>query len=162
MGAQVDGQRVRAPRYGRSFLPTLIVGSAVMTYGVYGLFENAGRTHPGQWVRWFIGAALVHDLLLAPVIVGLGVLTMRTVPERWYASVQTALITTALVCASVAPFLLGFGRRADNPTLLPNDYWRGLAYVLSVVWAGILIAHAAVRERDDLRETGGCRRSDID
>jgi len=139
MGAQTDRARLNAPERSRFFIPLLLIGTGVMGFGVYGLIDNANRTHPDQWIRWFLGAAFVHDLLVAPALIGLGRLAAARLPGRYRAPVQSAMVISAIVTAVTLPFLLGLGRREDNPTLLPNDYGRGLILVLGPVWAVALL-----------------------
>jgi hypothetical protein len=131
----------------RVFWPMAAIGIAIMGFGVYGLFENSARTHPGQWVRWFVGAAIAHDFVLAPTVAIVGVVAARQGPSRYRAIVQGALLASGIVVLTAYPFVRGYGRRPDNPSVLPNNYVIGLLVVLGVIWvvAGALAWRAQRR-----------------
>nr|MBA2601448.1 hypothetical protein [Actinomycetota bacterium] len=116
----------------RVFIVMAMLGWGVMAFGVLGLFHNSARTHPGEWVKWFLGGALVHDAVLAPVVFGVALLLGR-VPRPWKASLQGGLVAAAVVTLTVYPFLRGYGRRSDNLSVLPNDYSSGLIRTLAVI-----------------------------
>lgn len=116
------------------FSPWTIAGIGIMAFGVFGLFLDSADTRPDRWVRWFVGGALVHDLIVAPIVIGVGLL-VALVPRRFQGPVQGALISSAIVGITAFPFVGGFGRRSDNPSALPNDYAAGLLWVLAVIWA---------------------------
>lgn len=118
----------------RVFWPLAGIGIAVMGYGLYGLFENSSRTHPSQWVRWFVGAAIAHDFVVAPIVIGVGVVVVRRVHGLLKAPLQGALIATGILVLLAYPFVRGYGRSPGNPTVLPNNYARGLVVVLAIVW----------------------------
>jgi hypothetical protein len=124
----------REPVNPRVFLPMAALGIAIMGFGVYGLFENSARTHPGHWVMWFFGAAIAHDFVLAPTVAIVGVVAARQVPSRYRPIVQGALIASGIVVLTAYPFVRGYGRQPSNPTVLPNNYLIGLLVVLSVIW----------------------------
>jgi len=90
---------------------------------------------PAVWIRWWVTAAVVHDVVVAPVALVVGYLVVRFAPRVAKAPLQAALILSALVVAVSWPALRGYGRIASNPTYLPRDYGRGLAVSLVLVWA---------------------------
>jgi hypothetical protein len=49
------------------------------------------------------------------------------------------------------PLVLGLGRSADNASLLPRPYGRGLLLILALVWsaAAVRVAVRAWRRRSD-------------
>jgi hypothetical protein len=133
-----------------------VVGGAVMAFGVCGLFRDAARAHPDQWVRWFVGAALVHDFLVAPLVFVVAALTRRLLSERSRGIVNGALIATAVLSAMTYPFLRGFGDNPDNASILPNNYALNLSLVVGLLWlvvAVTLIARSRVKPGRDERQT---------
>jgi hypothetical protein len=117
----------------------VLVGWPVMGFGVWGLIHESSRTHPDQWLRWFAGILLAHDLLVAPAVFALGVLLGARVPR----GVCLGLAASAMIVATSWPVLAGYGRTPDNPSVLPNHYAAGLLTVLGAVWltvAGPLVA----------------------
>lgn len=119
---------------GWGFWVGLVVGWATIAYGVGGLLDNATDTRPGDLVRWYVGGALAHDLVAAPLVCGAGWLLGRAVPRVVRAPVAAGLVVTASVVLYTWPLLRGYGLRADNPSALPQNYAAGLAWVLGAVW----------------------------
>jgi len=124
---------------GRTFWICLIAGWAVIAYGIGGLLLNADRTHPEQWIRWVVGALVVHDLIVAPLVFALGAYLVARIPPGARAATQGALFASGVVVLTAWPFLRGYGLLADNPSALPNNYALGLAIVLSLVWAATAV-----------------------
>lgn len=50
-------------RFPRAFWAGVVAGWAIIAFGVWGLFMDANQTNPASWVKWFLGGALVHDLV---------------------------------------------------------------------------------------------------
>ena len=129
---------------GPAFWVGAVVGWGVIVAGIVGLLSQSGQTRPSDAARWVLGAAVLHDLVLAPVVIGIGLLLTKAAPRRWRAVVQGAFVITAMVSLFSIPFVRGYGRIANNPSLLPGNYATGLLTVLAVVWAGaavILVVH---------------------
>ncbi|CAN5626856.1 hypothetical protein BH20ACT23_BH20ACT23_01210 [soil metagenome] len=132
----------------RVFWVCTALGWLVILYGVWGLFDNANRTHPEQWIRWFVGSLVVHDFVVAPLTFAVGALVMTRVPRPLRAPLQAGLITSAIIVLTTWPLVRGYGLRSDNPSALPNDYLTGLAMALAAVWSVVAaIAWRAWRRR---------------
>lgn len=154
----------RPPSRGVSFWLGVAVGWSVMAFAVRGILQHDVDTRPASLARFVIGSALVHDLLVAPVVLAAGVLVARLgsgrSPEpssalghsqerrrfgrsRWRAAMQAGLIVTGLVALYAFPLVRGYARVLHNPTSLPRNYSVELAVVLAVFWgaicAGVLI-----------------------
>lgn len=112
----------------------LILGGVLfMGYGVFGAVTDADVNLIG--VPLFLIAVLIlHDGIFLPVVLGAGALVNRLVPRPWRGTVRTAGILSLAVSVIALPLVLGFGRSADNPSLLPGNYGSGLVGVLALVW----------------------------
>jgi hypothetical protein len=106
-----------------------------MAFGVMGLIHNSSRTHPDQWVKWFIGSLVAHDFIVAPLVFAIGALLVARIPAAWRAPIQSGLIATGIIVLMSWPLLRGYGRDPRNPSVLPNNYAVNLVIVLAVVWA---------------------------
>jgi hypothetical protein len=124
----------------------LILGWLVILYGVWGLFDASQRTNPDQWVRWFLGSLVAHDLVIAPLTFATGAFLVKRVRGSLRGSLQAGLIASAIIVLTVWPLVRGYGLREDNPSALPNNYVAGLMLVLTVVWSGVAILAARSRK----------------
>ncbi|MDT5040547.1 MAG: hypothetical protein QOE51_1532, partial [Actinoplanes sp.] len=73
----------------------------------------------------------------------------RFAPPRLHTLIRAALIVTLAVTVVAFPLVLGRGRSADNPSLLPLHYGRGLLEIYGIIWAtaGAALLMRSWRER---------------
>ena len=102
--------------HGLVFWSTALAGAGLCTYGIWGLFSESAFTQPSSFARWFVGGALVHDALVAPLAAAIGVVLLR-VAGRHRLAVRSALFMTAVVTAVAWAPLRGYGRRPGNPSI---------------------------------------------
>jgi hypothetical protein len=138
-GGFVTDQR-NAPS-GKIFWLGLVAGWAVMLFGLAGLLDDASRTHPVNFGVWFLGSALVHDVLIAPAVFALGFAIVRVVPAGVRPFLRTGLILSAAVLVVAFPMIAGPGK-PGNPSALPRNYPAGLAVILGLIWVGTGIMFA--------------------
>ena len=125
-----------APRpAGPRFWISAAVGWAVIGWGVVGIFRHSLDTRPANLAKFVVGGALLHDLLVAPGVILVGVLVVRAVPARARVPVQAALFVSGIVALFSWPLVRAYGLAANNPTSLPHNYGLNLLVVLGVVWA---------------------------
>lgn len=98
------------------------LGGALVGLGFVGLGLNS---NPLGWALWFGGVLLVHDAVLAPVVLLTGVVAAKA-----GRSLRAWLIVAGLVTLATLPTILALGRRADNPSILPHHYGLNLIIVL--------------------------------
>nr|WSX48766.1 hypothetical protein OG409_07275 [Streptomyces sp. NBC_00974] len=84
---------------------------------------------PGGVVVWLGGALVLHDGVIAPLVLAVG-MAVAAVPARGV--VRGALLTGGALVLITLPLLLRPGVPA-NPSVLPLPYGRNLAVVLGVV-----------------------------
>jgi hypothetical protein len=132
------------------------IGLCFVGIGVRGILGNGHDTHPRSWITWLVASALVHDLVLAPIIGMVGLLVGRLVPGRARAAVQLGLLVSGcvLVVGLTAVLTPGGRHYFDNASLLPLAYGRNLVIVLAAVWTTIVIAIVVASRR---RSTGTAR-----
>lgn len=112
-------------------------GLALIGVGLRGI---AADVPPARWAAWFAGAAVLHDAVLVPLVLVAGLAT-GLLPGRFRRIVRAALVVAACVSVVSLPLVLGYGRRADEPSRLPLPYGRNLAIVLAAI--AVLAAAAA-------------------
>ena len=133
--------------HGAGFWIGLAIGGAVMAYGVRGVFMELGPANPFRLATWVVGLDLVHDLLLAPMVVVVGFLLARVLPRSMRGPARAAAALSGIVVLFSIPLLTAWGRRAGNSSTLPLDYARNVWVVLAVIWAGaaVIVAVRMVR-----------------
>jgi hypothetical protein len=129
---------------GPLFWVSAAAGWAVIAVGLRGIFTNSLDTRPANLARFVVAGALLHDLLVAPVVIVLAVALARNVPRRARAAVQAALAVSGIVTLFSYPLVRAYGLATHNPTSLPHNYAANLLVVLGVVWA--VAAAVAVRQ----------------
>jgi hypothetical protein len=133
----------REPR-SRLFWPGVVIGWALMAFAVRGLLHAHRSTNPQATVRLLVGLDIVHDFVLVPVVLLVGLALKRVVPPRVRAPLTVGLVVSGVVTLYAYPFVRGFGRSAATPSRLPNNYATGLATVLAAVWITVLVGAAVV------------------
>lgn len=127
-------------RAGPLFWTSAVAGWIVIGVGLRGIFEHSIDTRPASLARFVVGGALLHDLVVAPLVILAGVAVARAVPGRGRAAVQGALVVTGVVALFSYPLVRAYGLAANNPTSLPHNYTANLLIVLGAVWAVAALA----------------------
>jgi hypothetical protein len=139
------------PRAGPVFWVSAAAGWAIIGYGLRGLWQHRLDTRPANLAKFAVGGALIHDLILAPLLLAVGVTIARVVPARIRAIVQAALIVSGALVLFAYPLVRGYAHALHNPSSLPHNYTANLAVVLAAVWA---VAAVAIVIRRPTRGTG--------
>lgn len=121
----------------------IVPGLAAVTFGGYGLWTH-DRVPLAPWAKWFIGSALAHDLVIAPVWIGLGWLAAKVLPEPARGPAVVGAAVSGALALIATPLVLGFGDRPDNPSFAPRNYGITLVVVVAVV-LGVSALVATVR-----------------
>lgn len=109
----------------------LLVGAGLSGYGGYLLFAGGW---PQSALTWFVGGVVLHDALLVPLTLLVGVLLLRVVPGTYRGLAQGALVVSAVLTLALLPLMSGRGRTASNLSQQPLPYTRNLLLVLLGVW----------------------------
>ena len=131
---------------GPLFWVSAATGWTVIGWGLRGALHHHIDTRPTELARFFIGGAVLHDLVFAPIVLGAGVLLARVAPGRWRAPVQAAAIIGGCAALFSWPEVRDYARVNHNPSSLPHNYTANLGVVLAVV-AGVIIGGAWVLGR---------------
>lgn len=131
----------------RGLLVGLAVGLPVIAFGVRGALVDGARTHPAELARWIVGAAVVNDLVVVPVVLAVGWLARRLVPGDLWPAVRAGLVTTGVLALVGWPFVRAYGADPRNPSLLPRSYGAGLAAAIAAVWVVVAVLAFARRAR---------------
>jgi uncharacterized membrane protein len=131
-------------RYGATFWIGLALGWTIMAYAIWGAIQERDGTNPTILVRWVVGLALTHDLLLAPLVAIGGLLLAWLLPARVRGPIAAACATTGIIVLFAWPLLRQYGHRELNDSALPLDYTRNVIVLIALTWF-VAIAVTVVR-----------------
>ena len=121
----------------------LLIGGAGVVVGLLGAYLLLSRQDHDQLVSaaiWLAAGVVLHDFVLAPLVLLLVAATGRALPDAFRAPAAVALVVLGTVTVVAGPVLGGFGARPDNPTLLNRDYVVGWLVLAGITLAGVLVA----------------------
>ena len=119
----------------------IAIGALAMTYAVVGALTDPDIRFGA--LIFLVGVLVVHDGLLLPLTIDVGILVGRYAPHRARALIGAALVVGLAVTIVAFPLVLGRGRAADNPSLLPLHYGRGLVAIYVIIGATAAVAAGA-------------------
>lgn len=127
----------------------VVIGCALAVFGMLTLVQD-----DQVWtvLPWAIGPVIVHDAIIAPIVVAVSWFASCTLPVSVRTPVLVGLVITGCLVVVAIPVLSGAGALPDNPTLLDRNYVAGLAAALAVLWAGVGVAAMTSHRR--VRNTG--------
>ena len=114
------------------------VGVVLTLVGVWHLLGN-GFADLVATVAWLAGGVVVHDALIAPLVVLLGVGLLPRLPSWGRGPGVAGFVVLLTVTLTAVPVLGRFGAKPDDPWLLPRPYgalWLGFALVVVVAVVG--------------------------
>lgn len=119
-----------------------------VAFGVWGLWlmRDFRFDQLRSIVVWLGGGVVLHDAILAPVVIGIGVTLARFTPSYARKPVVVGLILWGTVTIAVANVLSGMGGKPDNDTVLNRPYVTSWLILTVVMFVGIA-AYAAVARR---------------
>jgi len=121
-------------RYGPTFWIGLAVGGAVMAYGARGIGADLGSGNPAKLATWVVGLDLLHDLVVAPALVVVGLAVGVVLGPRVRGPIRAAMALTGLVVLFSIPLITAWGRRAGNSSTLPLNYAHSVAIIVTAIW----------------------------
>jgi hypothetical protein len=140
------------------------LGVLATAYGVHLLLVRQDHDQLADAALWLAAGVLLHDAVLAPVVLVVALLAARLPLVVRGPAVAGAVVLGSVTLAAV-PVLGRFGARRDNPTLLDRDYAAGwlvlAALVLTVVGVAVGVrlrgpaAHDTLDASTEGRGAGG-------
>ena len=130
----------------------VVVGVLVIAFGAYVMVTTVRPNRIWGLATWLLGAVVLHDAILSPFVVAVGLLlrrTGRTIRVWALVVVQAAVVLGSVLALVVLPEIAAKHHGQKNPTVLPFDYAARLLAVegvlLLVVVAVLVIAVAVGR-----------------
>ncbi len=122
----------------------MVVGWAVIAYGVRAASREGDDAPLFDVFKFVVAFDIVHDVLIAPLVVLGAWLIGKAVPPVARGPVRAAAALSALLLLTFWPEVQRWGARPLTPSALPLNYGRGLMIVIAVVW---LVAAAVIAQR---------------
>ncbi|MFJ3382006.1 hypothetical protein ACIPJ2_16540 [Curtobacterium sp. NPDC090217] len=138
----------------------VVVGVLVIAFGAYVMVTTVRPNRIGGLATWLIGAVILHDAILSPfvVLVGLGLRRAGRALRLWVlVVVQAAVVLGSVLALVVLPEIAAKHHGAKNPTVVPFDYTTRLLVVegslLLVVVAVLVVGWLTARRNSRVVET---------
>lgn len=135
-----------APTSTTGFWVGLAAGVPIMAYGLRGLLANLPGVQLTSWITFFAGGAIIHDLVLAPVVGVVGAVVVARVPRAAKAPVQAAMVATGVLVLLSWPFIRGYGVTPGETSFLSRNYATSLQICIAAVWV-LAAGWTAIRSR---------------
>ena len=117
------------------------IGALGVLVGMYGGWLVLSRGHDLlNLVLWLAGGVVLHDGVLALVVLAVGTVAVRMLPRSARAPAVVGFVVLGSVTLLAVPVLGRFGARSDNPTLLDRDYTVGWLVLAGLVVVAVVTA----------------------
>jgi len=130
-----------------------ISGVLLLVYGAGRLLTEIPTHDLVLLAAWMIGAVLIHDGIVSPVVVTVGWLLRRFVPDRGRGHLQAALIMGGLVTIIAVPMIHLRDSQPAVKAILRQNFAGNLTLLLGIIAAGTLVAYAIRVARDHAGST---------
>lgn len=130
-----------------------VAGASAIAYGLWSM-RHFTFDQLKSLVLWLGGGVILHDGVLAPVVVALAVVGLRVLPASMRVPATVGFVLWGTVTVTALAVLSGQGGHTDNPTILNGHYrlaWLvGTAVVaLAVVgWSRLGVSRASNTRSD--------------
>ncbi|OEI67302.1 hypothetical protein [Curtobacterium sp. ER1/6] len=121
----------------------VVLGVLVMAFGAYVLVTTVRPNRIGGLATWLLAAVVLHDAVLSPFVVAVGLLLRRTgrrLGVGVLVVVQAAVVLGSVLALVVLPEIAAKHHGQKNPTVLPFDYTTRLLVVEGVLLAVVVVA----------------------
>ncbi|MFN2560105.1 MAG: hypothetical protein ABR571_02250 [Jatrophihabitans sp.] len=132
----------------------LLTGGAGVLLGLFGVFRLVTQIPSDDLIAlfvWLLAALLIHDGLVSPVVVAVGVLVTKAVSPRTRRYLQGALVTGALITVIAVPLITRENSQPQVKSILQQDYSANLVVLLGIVAGGALALYVLRVFRDRSR-----------
>ncbi|MGI8535373.1 MAG: hypothetical protein ACR2K2_02560 [Mycobacteriales bacterium] len=118
-----------------------VVGAAALAYGLWSM-RGFDLSQLRSTVTWLVVGVVVHDAVLAPVSVALGLVAVRWLPAAARRSVAVGFVVWGTLTVLAFVVLTGITDTPDNASLLDRPY--RLSWVVATVVLAAAVGVAAV------------------
>lgn len=122
-------------------------GVLLILVGAYHLYDisTRGASRVVSIAAWTAGGVLLHDAVVAPLVVLVGVLLVPRLPSWGRGPVTAGLVVLLSVTLLAVPVIGRFGARPDVPSLLDRPY--GLLWLVFALLVTVTVVAASLLRR---------------
>lgn len=136
----------------------VVFGVLVIAFGAYVMVTTVRPNRIWGLATWLLGAVILHDAILSPFVVAVGLLLRRTgrTLRLWaLVVVQAVVVLGSVLAVIVLPEIAAKVHGQKNPTVLPFDYGLRLLVVEGVlVLVAVIVLFVGARRRRTAPSTG--------
>ena len=133
-----------------------IAGGVVLAaYGAVRLLTDVPGASLLRLAVWLVGAVVISDLVISPLVVVVGVALRRWLPDRGRRYVQAFLIMGAMITLVAAPMIYLQGSAPPEKALLNQDFAMNLLILLGLAAVISLLGYGRERRRSRPAPTSG-------
>jgi hypothetical protein len=125
------------------------LGAVLASYGVLLALTRQEPVELLELAAWLAAGVLVHDVVVAGVVVGATFLGGRLLPGPWRGPAVFAFLVWGGVTLMAVPVLGRFGARPDNATLLDRPYLLSWSVGTALGVAVVVVAGLIRARRED-------------
>lgn len=140
----------------RTRIAIAVPGILLGLFGIFRLLTQIDVSSLFVLLLWLVGALVIHDGILAPTLVGIGVGISHIAP-RARKFVQGGLITAALVTVVAVPMIYRAHSQPKGKAILEQNFAANLSLLLLIILVGTVLLYVASVLRNGAR---GQARSD--
>jgi hypothetical protein len=119
-----------------------VLGVAAVIYGASMLITHVSPASLVWLGVWMIAALIIHDGVLSPLILAIGALLRRFVPDRARRFLQIALLSAAMITVIALPLIYRRNSQPPSKAMLLQNYVANLGLLLGLVGGLVLILYA--------------------
>ncbi len=131
----------------------IALAAAGLLLGLYGVFRLVTDVPHAKLLVlgfWLVGALIIHDGILSPLVVSISWVLARVVPPRGRRYLQFALIAGGLVTVIALPMIHRQKIGPSQKALLRQNFSANLTIILVIIGVFTLAAYAVRVARDRL------------
>ncbi len=117
-------------------------GILLALFGVFRLLTQIPFADLLVLALWLIGAVIIHDGVLTPIVLAISWAMARVVPPRGRRYLQAALVAGALVTVIAIPMIYRQDSQPRSKAILQQNFGGNLTLILAVIAAVSLLAYA--------------------
>ena len=115
-------------------------GGLVALFGVMRLVSETPGRHLLALTAWLVGALILHDAVLSPLIIGTGAILCR-VPARVRSYVQGALVAGGIVTIIGIPLIYRRGSQPEAKAILDQNFPANLTVLLALITVTAVLSY---------------------